>query len=84
LSFIRRPSESYCPGIEDFVRPSVKYGKCKVCEGRVEIWSDEDRGVCLDCGARSEENENTPSCLEYCEYADRCKGIIMSKKRIGT
>ena len=82
MSFIRRPSENYCPGIEDFVRPSVKYEKCKVCGGRVEIWSDESIGVCLDCGARSEENENTPSCLEYCEYADRCKGIIMSKKRV--
>ena len=27
-----------------------------------------------------EKKEKTPSCLEYCEYADKCKGIIMTKQ----
>jgi DNA-directed RNA polymerase subunit RPC12/RpoP len=29
----------------------MAYVKCHVCGGTVEIWSDEDAGVCLDCGA---------------------------------
>ena len=80
-SLIRRPSESYCPGIQDFVRPSVQYEVCEKCGGRVEVWSDEGEGECLDCGAKWEKKEKTLSCLEYCDYADQCKGIIMSKKR---
>ncbi len=54
---------------------------CEECGGRVEIWSDEDDGECLDCGAKYVKKEELPSCLEYCEYADRCKGIIISRKR---
>lgn len=79
MSFIRRPSENYCPGISDFVRPTVNYEVCEECGGRVEIWSDEDEGVCLDCGAKYIKKEKTPSCLEYCEYAEKCKGIILAK-----
>ncbi len=81
MSFIRRPSENYCPGIEEYVRPSVDYEVCETCGGRVEVWSDEDTGDCLDCGAKWEKKkESGPSCLEYCNYADKCKGIIMMKK----
>lgn len=47
----------------------------------MEIWSDEDKGVCLDCGAEWERTDREVSCLEYCEYADKCRGIIMSKRR---
>ena len=81
MSFLKRPSENYCPGISDFVRPKVDYEKCPKCGGRLEFWSDEEKGVCLDCGELVEKEEHTPSCLEYCEYADKCKGIIMSKKK---
>jgi hypothetical protein len=81
MSFLKRPSENYCTGIEDFVCPSVEYMVCEECGGRVEIWSDEDEGECLDCGAKYVKKEGIPSCLEYCEYAMRCKGIIMSRKR---
>jgi len=59
----------------------MKYEACTVCGGKVEIWSDEDKGVCLDCGAGWERTDREVSCLEYCEYADKCRGIIMSKRR---
>lgn len=81
MSFIKRPAENYCPGISDYVRPNVRYEECKKCGGRLEYWSDEEQGFCLDCGAKSDKEEELPSCLEYCDYADTCKGIIMSKKR---
>lgn len=45
----------------------------------MEVWSDEDKGKCIDCGADYEKEEKTPSCLEYCDYAEQCKGIIMSR-----
>ncbi len=80
MSFIRRPKENHCPGIEDFVRPSVDYEKCQECGGRVEVWSDEEQAECLDCGAKFEKKNTTPSCLEYCAHADTCKGVIMMKR----
>ena len=42
----------------------------------MEIWSDEAEGVCLDCGAAWTRPEKEASCLDYCEYADKCKEII--------
>ncbi len=79
MSFIKRP-ENYCPGISDYVRPTIDYEECTECGGRVEFWSEVE-GVCLDCGAKQRKKEETPSCLEYCDYADICKGIIMSRRR---
>ncbi|MGD2201585.1 MAG: hypothetical protein PVJ38_08150 [Candidatus Bathyarchaeota archaeon] len=58
----------------------MKYVKCHECGGDVEIWSDEDTGVCLDCGAEWEKPDKGVSCLEYCEYADQCKEIIEAKR----
>jgi hypothetical protein len=45
----------------------------------VEIWSDEDAGVCLDCGAEWKRAEENASCLDYCEYADKCREIIKAR-----
>lgn len=49
MSFrIKRPtptSPQTCPGIRDFIRPTMTYVKCHVCGGDMEIWSDEDVGV---------------------------------------
>jgi hypothetical protein len=81
VSFLRRPSENTCPGIEEFIRPTIKYKVCEKCGGRVEVWSDEGTGVCLDCGERWTKKEPKPSCLDYCEYAAKCRGIIMKRRR---
>jgi hypothetical protein len=80
LSFIKPPSENHCPGISDYIRPTVKYDTCNECGGRVEIWSDEETGACIDCRAKIRTEEKAPPCLEYCDYAGICKGIIMQKK----
>jgi len=75
----RRPATTNtetCPGIRDFVRPTMKYVKCHVCGEDVEIWSDEDTGICLECGADWVKPVNEASCLDYCEYADKCREII--------
>lgn len=81
---MRRPevtSAETCPGIKDFIRPTMKYVKCHSCGGSVEIWSDEDEGLCLDCGATWARPEKEASCLDYCEYADQCREIIEAKKK---
>jgi hypothetical protein len=57
----------------------MKYVKCHVCEGDVEIWSDEDVGVCIDCGAEWRRLDRSASCLQYCEYADKCREIIRAR-----
>ncbi len=58
----------------------MRYVKCDVCGGNVEIWSDEEEGVCLDCGATWKRPEQEASCLSYCEYADKCREIIKAKQ----
>ncbi|MFQ6053799.1 MAG: hypothetical protein ACE5OO_06205 [Candidatus Bathyarchaeia archaeon] len=84
MSFrLRRPATTdprTCPGIRDFIRPTMTYVKCHVCGGSVEVWSDEDKGVCLDCGAEWVKPDKGVSCLDYCEYADQCKEIINAKR----
>ena len=69
-----------CPGIRDLIRPTMKYVKCHGCGGDVEIWSDEETGLCLDCGAEWQRPEKEASCLDYCDYADQCREIIASKR----
>ncbi len=58
----------------------MSYVKCHSCGGSVEVWSDEDGGECLDCGAEWKKPDGGNSCLEYCEYADKCREIIASRK----
>ena len=70
-----------CPGIREFLRPTLSYAKCHVCGGNVEIWSDEDVGTCNDCGASWKGPDKDNSCLEYCEFAEKCKSIIEAKKK---
>ena len=69
-----------CPGLKDFLRPTLNYVNCHVCGEDVEIWSDEDTSTCSECGAEWKKPDANASCLEYCEYADKCREIINSKK----
>ena len=59
----------------------MSYVKCHECGGDVEVWSDEDEGICLACGATWRKPDEDNSCLTYCEYADKCREIIASRKR---
>lgn len=72
-----------CPGLRDFLRPSLKYVKCHLCDGDVEIWSDENAGTCSKCGAEWKKPNESASCLEYCEHAEKCREIIKSRKTPG-
>ena len=72
-------SES-CPGIKKFLRPKPEFIQCPNCAGTVEIWSDEDKAICEICNKEVQRSEKETSCLEWCEFADKCKAIISSKK----
>ena len=67
-----------CPGINKFIRPTPETINCHSCGRSLEIWSDETQTTCDDCGAQV-SRENGTSCLDYCEYAAKCKDIISKK-----
>lgn len=67
-----------CPGIEDQLRPKPEYIACPKCGGDIELWTDENEAECPDCGARISRNKQ--SCLDWCEYADKCELVIAAKK----
>jgi hypothetical protein len=59
----------------------MKYVKCHNCSGDVEIWSDEIAGVCLDCGSEWKKPDEDASCLDYCEYSDKCQELISASRK---
>jgi len=67
---------SMCPGINKFVRPTPEYFKCPLCNCDVEIWSDENIGICMACNKEFRRPNKDLSCLDWCDYADKCKEII--------
>jgi len=67
-----------CPGIDNFIRPKPEFINCSNCGSKVEIWTDETETECENCGAKV--SRGIQSCLEWCEYADKCKEIIAQKK----
>jgi hypothetical protein len=69
-----------CPGIKNLLRPKPEFFTCPNCSSSVEIWSDEDSGVCDICGRKVKRREKDASCLDWCEFADTCREIIKSKK----
>lgn len=68
-----------CPGLSQFMRPKPEYIKCPHCGGQVEIWSDEEKTECGNCGATVKRG--VQSCLDWCEYADQCKDVVLERKR---
>jgi len=69
-----------CPGISQFMRPTPSYLKCPKCGSDVELWSDEEETLCPTCGMIVSKGK-VQSCLDWCEYADKCRDLIEAKKR---
>ena len=69
-----------CPGISQFMRPTPSYFKCPKCFEDVEIWSDEEEAPCPKCGTMVSKGR-LQTCLDWCEFADKCKELIDSKKK---
>jgi hypothetical protein len=62
-----------CPGAKILRQPQPEIFDCPSCGEEVEIWTDEIRGVCSNCG-RAVFREGTMSCLEWCKFAEECVG----------
>ncbi len=61
-----------CPG-QDARNLRSAYYKCPKCGALVEIFSDELRFRCQQCGEYV-FRERTPSCIEWCARARECLG----------
>jgi DNA-directed RNA polymerase subunit RPC12/RpoP len=61
-----------CPGQDTRNLRSAFY-KCPKCSALVEIFSDELRFRCRNCGEYV-IREKTPSCIEWCSHAKECLG----------
>jgi len=69
-----------CPGIKKFLRPKPEFIQCPYCAESVEIWTDEDTAICEICEKEVSRHEKEASCLDWCEFADKCREIIKNKK----
>lgn len=69
---------SRCPGLDSKNLRAALY-KCPKCGAEVEIFSDEIRVKCHNCGEQV-YSEKTPSCVEWCTSARKCLGEERWKK----
>jgi DNA-directed RNA polymerase subunit RPC12/RpoP len=67
-----RAMYSKCPG-QDFRKLRVELYKCPNCGAEVEIFSDENKVKCHNCG-KNVFREKLPSCIEWCASARQCLG----------
>lgn len=61
-----------CPGAQDIRRPKPELKDCPKCGAEIEVWTDEVKTVCNECGQTVYNNIN--SCIRWCEYAKECIG----------
>lgn len=61
-----------CQG-QDMRSLRVSLHKCPNCGTEIEIFSDESKVHCYNCG-QEVYRENTPSCINWCARAHQCLG----------
>lgn len=70
-----------CPGSGRFKQPYPKDIKCNSCGQDTEIWSDEVKTVCFNCGAMISKNIEQ-GCFMWCKFARECIGRDIYDKHI--
>jgi hypothetical protein len=75
-----------CPGTKNLIGPiKIIIRTCPSCRNEVEFFSDETEVKCEKCGHNLRQ-EVTPSCITWCEYAEKCiddmknQGMISSSR----
>jgi len=63
---------SMCPG-QDHRNLRVELYRCPNCQTEVEIFSDETKVKCYNCGTMVYK-ERLPSCIDWCASARQCLG----------
>jgi len=70
-----------CPGVRNLIRPQIIVRTCPVCGEEVEFFDYEIEQKCPNCGTLIRRKAK-PSCVTWCNYADKCiddleaKGLI--------
>ena len=67
-----------CPG-QDSRNLTVGLHSCANCGAWVEVFSDEQRTRCPECGTMV-FTEETPTCVQWCQAAKECLGPERYKK----
>jgi DNA-directed RNA polymerase subunit RPC12/RpoP len=68
----RSNMKSVCPG-QDFRNLRVELYKCPKCGAEEEIFSNETKAKCHQCGEWIYK-EQLPSCIDWCASARECLG----------
>ncbi len=62
-----------CPGSRTIREPIPEYIKCPDCGAEVEIWTDELKATCRNCGGKVYRAQQA-SCIDWCPHAKECVG----------
>ena len=65
--------DKFCPGSSHLRNPMPESVDCPHCGSDVEIWTDELKARCPNCG-NTVYRERLPSCIDWCRYAEECVG----------
>jgi HD superfamily phosphohydrolase YqeK/predicted RNA-binding Zn-ribbon protein involved in translation (DUF1610 family) len=68
-----------CPGSKYLRQPKPEEKKCQNCGYEIEIWTDELRATCPQCG-KFVMKDGTMSCLEWCAMGKECVGEAIYDK----
>jgi hypothetical protein len=66
-------SDKYCPGAIRLRQPQPEYIHCCACGSEMEIWSDEAKATCHNCG-KVNSRQASPACVDWCQEAEKCLG----------
>lgn len=70
---------SSCPGSKIFKSPMPEPITCSGCAEELEIWTDEIKVRCKQCGTVTYK-DRMPSCIDWCKHADACVGPEVLKR----
>ena len=73
----------HCPGTANLRTPTLSIKKCPQCDEEVEIFSNDLKVECSNCGFII--YNDILSCVQWCKYAKKCVGeemyrILVEKK----
>jgi NADH pyrophosphatase NudC (nudix superfamily) len=71
----------YCPGAAGLRTPTLTIRTCPQCGAEIEIFSNEVKAVCENCGFVI--YQDIQSCVQWCKYARQCVGEETYQRIIG-
>lgn len=71
----------HCPGAANIRTPTLSIKKCPQCWNEVEIFSNDVKVACDNCGFIM--YNDILSCVQWCKYAKECVGEETYLKLVG-